>query len=352
MMTSTNAPIPSPLDTWREMLEGNARFVAGTPSHPRQDVERREEVAESQAPMAALFGCSDSRLAAEIIFDKGIGDLFVVRNAGQVISDSVVGSLEYAVGVLKVPLIVVLGHDQCGAVLAAIDSVGPDAPMLPPHISALISKIVPAVKRVSASTDGSTEPHTVDSLVVGREHLRDTIAELIDVSELISDAVAAGTLAIVGANYRLLEGRAEPDIMVGLAQPSEASTKPDSTSSSPDPQPPRQKETHRREPDRRLPHRTRHHGRGAGAAVGALRRADPACGRELPDLGHRTRDRADRGPRPHQAGGGHRQPRARHSRPGQSPTPSSLRQTASSRVSTTISSRWTPTRPAAGPRRT
>ncbi len=217
-MTSTNAPTIAPHDAWREMLDGNARFVAGTPSHPRQDVERRTEVAHSQAPMAALFGCSDSRLAAEIIFDKGIGDLFVVRNAGQVISDSVVGSLEYAVGVLKVPLIVVLGHDQCGAVLAAIDSVGPDAQKLPPHISALIAKIVPAVHRVSGSTESSSEPHTVDSVVVGREHLRDTIAELIDVSELISDAVAAGTLAIVGANYRLLEGRVEPDIVVGLAQ--------------------------------------------------------------------------------------------------------------------------------------
>ena len=104
------------------MVRGNERFVAGEPQHPRQDVERREQLAEAQAPHAALFGCSDSRLAAEIIFDKGLGDLFVVRNAGQVISDSVIGSLEYAVAVLDVPLIVVLGHDECGAVSAAIDS--------------------------------------------------------------------------------------------------------------------------------------------------------------------------------------------------------------------------------------
>lgn len=205
----------TPAKAWSEMLRGNERFIAGEPLHPRQDVERRASVAAGQEPDVALFGCSDSRLAAEIIFDKGIGDLFVVRNAGQIISDSVIGSLEYAVAVLKVPLIVVLGHDECGAVLAAIDSQGPEAAALPPHITTLISKIVPAVTRVAASSGLMHQPQTVDSHDVGREHLRDTIAELIDASELISDAIAAGTLAIVGANYRLLEGRAVPDIHVG-----------------------------------------------------------------------------------------------------------------------------------------
>ncbi len=203
----------TPKKAWHDMLRGNERFVAGEPAHPRQDVERREQLAGGQAPDAALFGCSDSRLAAEIIFDKGIGDLFVVRNAGQVISDSVTGSLEYAVGVLGVPLIVVLGHDECGAVKAAIDSQGPDAPVLPPHIAGLVEKIIPAVRRV---TRGATvDPAHIDRQEVGREHLRDTIAELLDSSELISDAIAAGTLAVVGANYRLLEGRAVPDVVIG-----------------------------------------------------------------------------------------------------------------------------------------
>lgn len=202
----------TPAQAWAEMVRGNDRFVAGEPLHPRQDVERREELALKQSPHAALFGCSDSRLAAEIIFDRGIGDLFVVRNAGQVISESVIGSLEYAVGVLHVPLIVVLGHDQCGAVAAAIDDQGPDAPVLPPHIAKLVSKIVPAVQRVVAE-HGAGEP--IDSQEVGREHLRDTIAELLDASELISDAIAAGTLAVVGANYLLREGRAVPDVLLG-----------------------------------------------------------------------------------------------------------------------------------------
>ena len=202
----------TPSTAWQEMLRGNERFVAGEPQHPRQDVERRTQVAPKQTPDAALFGCSDSRLAAEIIFDKGLGDLFVVRNAGQIISDSVIGSLEYAVTVLEVPLIVVLGHDECGAVRAAIDSQGTNAPTLPPHIDTLVSKIIPAVKRVSAAGEPGG---VIDSQIVGREHLRDTISELLESSELISDAIAAGTLAVVGANYRLLEGRAVPDVIVG-----------------------------------------------------------------------------------------------------------------------------------------
>lgn len=209
------APRRTPAKVWEEMVRGNQRFVRGEPQHPRQDVERREALAAQQRPHAALFGCSDSRLAAEIIFDKGIGDLFVVRNAGQIISDSVLGSLEYAVSVLDVPLIVVLGHDRCGAVLAAIDSQGPDAPALPPHISSMISKIIPAVRRVGGS-DGTLDVSAIDSQDVGREHLRDTIAELLESSELISDAVAAGTLAVVGANYRLLEGQAVPDVILGM----------------------------------------------------------------------------------------------------------------------------------------
>ncbi|MFC5500963.1 carbonic anhydrase [Lysinimonas soli] len=211
----------TPARVWHEMARGNERFVAGEPLHPRQDVERREQLAAAQEPIAALFGCSDSRLAAEIIFDKGLGDLFVVRNAGQVISDSVIGSLEYAVAVLHVPLIVVLGHDQCGAVRAAIDSTRPDADPLPPHIAQLIAPIAPAVQRVIASEhhDGFDGPidhdHSPDIGEVVREHLRDTVAELLESSELISLAVAAGTLAVVGANYRLLEGRVVPDVMIG-----------------------------------------------------------------------------------------------------------------------------------------
>ncbi|MFG6280241.1 carbonic anhydrase [Microbacterium sp. S16(2024)] len=206
----------TPRDVWSQMLEGNRRFVSGAPAHPRQDVERRAELASSQHPTAALFGCSDSRLAAEIIFDQGLGDLFVVRNAGQVISDSVIGSLEYAVGVLEVPLIVVLAHDACGAVGAAIDSTGIDAPTLPAYIWRQIAPIVPAVRRVQrAEAAAGRGTERVDPELVGREHLRHTVADLLRASELISEAVADGRVAVVGANYRLDDGEAVPVVSVG-----------------------------------------------------------------------------------------------------------------------------------------
>ena len=215
--------LTSPAQAWKEMSRGNERFVAGAPAHPHQDVDRRNELLIEQKPTAALFGCSDSRLAAEIIFDKGLGDLFVVRNAGQIISDSVVGSLEYAVGVLGVPLIVVLGHDNCGAVKGAIDMLGPDAVELPPHIATLVTRITPAIRRVAGaaglfSPDGTLDPESVDALEVGREHLRDTIAELLESSELITAAIAEGNLAVVGANYRLGQGRVLPDVVVGVIE--------------------------------------------------------------------------------------------------------------------------------------
>ncbi|MDQ4137913.1 MAG: carbonic anhydrase, partial [Actinomycetota bacterium] len=182
----------TPAKAWQEMVRGNDRFVTGKPLHPRQDVERREQLASFQAPAAALFGCSDSRLAAEIIFDQGLGDLFVVRNAGQVVSESVVASLEYAVAVLGVPLIVVLAHDSCGAVQAAIDAQSEDAPPLPPHIANHIAPIGPAVQAVRR------DDAPADVSEVGRVHLQNTVQGLVEASELISDAIAEGRLAVVG----------------------------------------------------------------------------------------------------------------------------------------------------------
>ncbi len=205
----------TPAQVWQAMLEGNRRFVGGAPAHPNQDVDARHELAIAQHPVATLFGCSDSRLAAEIIFDQGLGDLFVVRNAGQVIGESIVGSLEYAVEILHVPLIIVLAHDACGAVRCAIDEAAIDAEPLPPHIWKLIAPIIPAARKVLAAGGGSSAAD-IDAELVGQEHLRNTVGNLLQSSELISDAVAAGRLGIVGANYRLAEGTVVPVITVGI----------------------------------------------------------------------------------------------------------------------------------------
>jgi len=201
-----------PADAWAQLMAGNQRFIAGTPEHPRQDAERRAQTEGSQSPVATIFGCSDSRLAAEIIFDLGLGDAFVIRNAGQVISESVLGSIEYAVAVLHVPLLLVLSHDSCGAVRAAIDSAAPDAERLPPHIADLIAPILPAVRRVAGEV---IDPGAVDASVVGHEHVQDTVSELLRRSELVAQAVADGELAIVGANYRLSDGTVTSHLVIG-----------------------------------------------------------------------------------------------------------------------------------------
>lgn len=192
-------------DAWRLLTDGNDRFVDDRPEHPRQDADRRAELAEGQRPVAAVLGCSDSRVAAEVLFDAGLGDLFVIRNAGQVASASAIASIEYAVAVLGVPLVVVLAHDRCGAVQAAIDAAAPDAPLLPPLIAAHIARIGPAVEAAADTTPAT----------VGEAHLEATVASLLARSELLAAAVADGSVDVVGANYRLAEGRVERRFAVG-----------------------------------------------------------------------------------------------------------------------------------------
>jgi carbonic anhydrase len=126
-----------------KLIAGNERYRTGRALHPRQDAARRAAVAEAQAPRVAVLACADSRTAPEVLFDQGLGDLFVVRIAGNVASDEAVASLEYAVEHLGVTLIVVLGHERCGAVKAAL--AGGD---LPGHLPGLIAQIRPAVAAV------------------------------------------------------------------------------------------------------------------------------------------------------------------------------------------------------------
>lgn len=181
------------------LLAGNQNFIAGTPAHPRQDAELRVELADQQSPFAALFGCSDSRLSAEMIFDVGLGDLFVVRNAGQVIAETILGSLEFAVEVLKVPLILVLGHDECGAVKASLESHQGKLTTQGEFIKNLVARIEPTIKRSLAAGESSLNQLT-------HSHIQDTLAELVERSSLIRSYIESGRLAVVGAEYRLTEG--------------------------------------------------------------------------------------------------------------------------------------------------
>ncbi|GHG14018.1 MULTISPECIES: carbonic anhydrase [Streptomyces] len=193
-------PRTSPALALDALLDGNRRFVSGTPEHPNQDAARRTELAPGQDPFAVILGCSDSRLAAEIIFDRGLGDLFVVRTAGHVIGPEVLGSVEYATSVLGARLVVVLGHDSCGAVAAARAAVE-DGFAASGFVRDVVERVTPSI--LAARTAGLT----ADSDIID-EHIRHTVDLLLDRSRLLSEQVAAGEIAVVGLGYELAGGSA------------------------------------------------------------------------------------------------------------------------------------------------
>jgi len=194
-------PNTNPVTAWKALKEGNERFVAGKPLHPSQSIQHRTALAEGQKPTAVLFGCADSRVAAEIIFDQGLGDMFVVRTAGHVIDTAVLGSIEYAVEVLNVPLIVVLGHDSCGAVTAALAAL--DGGAVPAgYVRDVIERVTPSI--LLGRRDGL---HRVDEFEA--RHVSETVAQLRARSTAVAERLDAGTVAIAGVTYRLADGRAE-----------------------------------------------------------------------------------------------------------------------------------------------
>ncbi|MCB1274835.1 MAG: carbonic anhydrase [Leucobacter sp.] len=211
-------PRVTPQEAWDAFIAGNERFIGGASSHPNQDVERRTELVNTQTPDVALFGCSDSRLAAEIIFDCGLGDLFIARNMGHVVAESITASMEYAVAELGTALIVVLAHDSCGAVAAAIEQSGRNPSAVTASVANTLAPIRPSVQQLwhrDHHASPYVESDLIDANAVGRIHLAATVNELLRNSRAISDAVDRGELAIVGCQYRLTAGRAVPYTAVG-----------------------------------------------------------------------------------------------------------------------------------------
>uniref|UniRef100_A0AAU2VE80 carbonic anhydrase n=1 Tax=Streptomyces sp. NBC_00003 TaxID=2903608 RepID=A0AAU2VE80_9ACTN len=208
----TDAPPLTPSEAFELLLAGNQRFIAGAPRHPNQDAARRAETAPGQRPFAVLFGCSDSRLAAEIIFDRGLGDLFVVRTAGHVAGPEVLGSIEYGVSVLDCPLVVVLGHDSCGAVAAARAALD-DGVATTGYVRDVVERVTPSV--LSARASGLTQD---DDIIA--EHIRHTVDLLLDRSRALADQVNTGQAAVVGLSYRLADGSARLVTARGLPLPS------------------------------------------------------------------------------------------------------------------------------------
>ena len=180
-----------------KLLQGNRRFLTGKSTVLKQMAGRRQAVAAGQHPFAIILGCSDSRVPPEIVFDHTLGDLFIVRVAGNIVHDPGLGSIEYAATHFGAPLLMVLGHAQCGAVAAAL--AGGEAPG---HIRSLVDAIRPAVDGVR---DQPGDP--LDNAV--RANIRRIVGELKASQPILADLVGEKKLKVVGAHYTLLSGKVE-----------------------------------------------------------------------------------------------------------------------------------------------
>src|SRR5580704_9150861 len=205
------SPSVSTDEAFRQLLDDNGRFLKGQPANPRRSLQDFQRLAEAQYPKAVIVGWADSRVAPEILFDAGVGDLFVVRVAGNVVSGAgvtVKGSIEYAIAELNVSLIVVLGHSGCGAVKAAMKHI--DAKdSLPGAINGLVELIKPAVVQSKGASGDAIENAIRKNVEIGVERLK-------DLQPILAPRVKAGKLKVVGALYDL---RAGVVTMVELRRP-------------------------------------------------------------------------------------------------------------------------------------
>ena len=190
----------SPDASLKRLLDGNERYVEGIAR--RHDFKHeREALAGGQNPYAAILSCADSRIAPEYAFDSSRGDLFVCRVAGNFATEETIASLEYAVAILNVPLILVLGHDACGAVDATIKSIKDDKP-LPGHMPSLVTGLSPAVKAVAQQPG-----NVLDNAI--RQNVIDNVAKLKGTAPILNAAVDGGKLKVVGGIYRLKDGEVD-----------------------------------------------------------------------------------------------------------------------------------------------
>ena len=183
---------PSPEMALSLLKDGHQRFLDGKPLHPNMDGDHLHALAEQQHPIAAVLGCADSRVPVELLFDTGFGDLFVARNAGNVALAGMVGTLEYAVEVLKVPLIVVLGHERCGAVAAALRPQNLD--LLPHSLAQLVGQI--RLELLAAGIDSDLDHACRHNAIRAAQRLAGS-------SVLLNDALRSGQLRIEAARYDL-----------------------------------------------------------------------------------------------------------------------------------------------------
>jgi carbonic anhydrase len=191
----SDQPSVAPTDAISKLKEGNARYTSGSLQHPGQTAERRTELANTQHPFAAILSCSDSRVPPEVIFDQGIGDLFIVRVAGNVINDEGFGSLEYTVDHLGTRLILVLGHQRCGAVDAARETIAAKG-KAPGHIQSLVKAIKPAVEATAKD----------DLEMTIKANVKNVVQALRSSTPILKAEVDSGKIQVIGGYYSLDTG--------------------------------------------------------------------------------------------------------------------------------------------------
>ncbi|WP_404790737.1 carbonic anhydrase [Altericista sp. CCNU0014] len=187
----------------KQLMAGNQRYTAGQSISPDRGLERITSLAQSQAPVAVILGCADSRVPPEVIFDQGLGSLFTIRVAGNIVDDANLGSIEYAVESLNVKLVVVLGHERCGAVTAALNALTTGT-HLPGHLEALTKAIEPAIVQAQAE---QSDNNLLDRAV--RANIRSVVRTLSSSQPLLARRVAQKKLKIVGGHYDLDSGAVE-----------------------------------------------------------------------------------------------------------------------------------------------
>ncbi len=184
-----------------KLMQGNARYVSGQVSKKESGDVYRKELSKGQHPYAVVVACSDSRVSPSIIFDEGLGHIFVVRTAGNIVDPIAIGSIEYGVEHLHAPLVVVLGHESCGAVTAAVENKGaPEG-----NIGEIVRKILPAVKKAKASIRKDGNLLYASTI----ENVRNVAGEITKKSKIISEEMHAGKVRVVGAYYAISTGKVE-----------------------------------------------------------------------------------------------------------------------------------------------
>lgn len=198
-----------PQAVWEALQAGNKRFVEEALQRPNLDTVRRMELRSGQSPRAVILSCSDSRVPVELVFDVGLGDLFVVRTAGEILDPSVLGSIEYAIKSLEVDLVVVMGHESCGAVAATAEAL--DGGAIPDGLERiLIEKVAPSILEARARGMSTTDDYE-------RQHIEETVVQIKHRLWSLRDRIEDGRCAIVGLRYRLSDGATELVIADGVS---------------------------------------------------------------------------------------------------------------------------------------